>query len=79
MNDMMTKGAIAYIINRLLESGREAVNDKRLNPGSDYYIGKSDAYYEMLDILRNELEARDEDLKYYGIEIDIEKELIDHS
>ena len=72
-NDMMTKGAIAYIINRLLENGREAVEDFRKEK-NDYNSGRMEAYYELLDILQNELSVRDEDLKEYNIDINLDKE-----
>ena len=72
-NDMMTKGAIAYIISRLLENGRDAMKEYREDK-SDYNSGRMEAYYELLDILQNELIAREEDLKEYGIDINLDKE-----
>lgn len=72
-NDLMTKGAIAYIINRVIQNAKEAQKENQEDPQDEFYQGKLMAYYEILDTIKTELQVRDEDLKEYGIDIDIEK------
>ena len=37
--------------------------------------GRKVAYYEMLDILKTELDIRDQDLKEFGLDIDLENKI----
>lgn len=73
---MMTDAAFQYIIERIINNAFDAVQEKRDNPGDEFYQGRSLAHYEILDIIKNELDIRDEDLKEYGLDFDLEKALL---
>lgn len=46
------------------------------NPKDLFYQGKQLAYYEMIDTIKNELEAHNQDLKEYGLDFDLEDKLL---
>lgn len=71
MIDVLTKEGIKYIIARLLENANEAVEESEENRNDPYSAGRRVAYYEMLDILKTELDVRDQDLKEFGLDIDL--------
>lgn len=69
----MNEAAIKFIISRVIENANDALEEKKQNPNDDFYKGHAMAYYEILDTIKNELEAHDQDLKEYGLGIDLEK------
>lgn len=75
MTDALTKDGIKYMIARLLENANEAVEESAQNKKDPYCAGRKVAYYEMLDILRTELDVRDQDLKEFGLDIDLENKI----
>lgn len=75
MTDALTKEGIKFIIARLLENAADAVEESKKNPDDEYCIGRRVAYYEMLDILKSELDARDQDLKEFGLDINLENKI----
>lgn len=76
MTEALTKDGIKYIIARLLERAKESALEIKENPENDFEAGRNMAYYEMLDILKTELEMRDEDLKTFGLNINLEKTIL---
>lgn len=76
MTEALTKDGIKYIIARLLERAKESASEIKENPENDFEAGRNMAYYEMLDILKTELEMRDEDLKTFGLNINLEKTIL---
>lgn len=68
MNDEVIK----YLIERLLLNAKEASDESKANRADAFAQGRNLAYYEMLDILKSELEIRDMSLKTYGIDVDID-------
>jgi len=66
---MMNDDTIKYIISRLVENAKESLEDGN----DDFAKGKRLAYYEMLDVIKNELELKDQDIKEFGLDIDITK------
>lgn len=75
MTDALTKEGIKYMIARLLENANEAAEESKENKDDPYCSGRKVAYYEMLDILRTELDVRDQDLKEFGLDIDLENKI----
>ena len=70
--------AIKYIIARVLDNANDAVQEariKKLDGDSEFYDGKKFAYYEMLDTIKNVLITYGQDLKEFGLDINLEKEL----
>lgn len=68
----MSNDAIKFIISRVLENAKDALEEAKENKEDDFYKGKKLAYYEILDTIKNELDIRDEDLKEFGIDVDLE-------
>lgn len=68
----LTEASLKYIIARLLDNAKDCMIEYKENPKNLFYDGKSLAYYEMLDTVKNELIARDVDLKEYGLDIDLD-------
>lgn len=75
MTDALTKEGIKYMIARLLENANEAAEESKENKGDEFAAGRRLAYYEMLDILKSELDVRDQDLKEFGLDIDLENKI----
>ena len=71
-----TKEGLQYITGRLLKEAVEASEESREDKTDLFKAGRATAYYEMLDILKTELDVRDEDLREYGLDIDLERTLI---
>lgn len=70
---MMNDATIKYLVARIVDSAREAIKEAKENEGDAFYKGHNLAYYEVLSLLKNELSARDENLKEYGLNINLEK------
>ena len=68
----LNQETLQFIIARLLKSAEETVTEQRQDPKDAFQQGKRLAYYEMLDILRSELEAHGQDLKAFGLDRKIE-------
>lgn len=73
--DLLTRDGIAYLVARLLDNAFQAKKDRDNDKDSLFEEGRVEAYYEMLDTLKNELIIRDEDLKKYGLDIALEAAL----
>lgn len=69
----MNESVIKFIISRVIENANDAAEEAKQNKADDFYKGRKLAYYEILDTLKNELEARDADLKEFGLDVDLEK------
>ncbi|MGN9282980.1 hypothetical protein ACTM8V_10960 [Holdemanella porci] len=52
---------------------QEYLNDK----DNDFKNGRSLDYYEMLDILRTELDLSEQDLNEFGLDFDLEENIYD--
>lgn len=70
---MMNDATIKFIISRVIENANDALEELKQNPKDDFYKGRKLAYYEVLDTIKNELEAKDANLKEFGLDIDLEK------
>ena len=71
----MTNETMQYIVARLTERAREAKAEFDRNRDNSFASGRSEAYYEMLDILKSELDAAGQDLSEYGLDFDLVGEL----
>lgn len=74
--DNLNEETLKYIIARLLENAKEAVEESRADRKDEYKAGRNLAYYEMLDILKSELDIADADLKEFGLDTDLEREYL---
>lgn len=69
----LNEDSLKYIIARLVENANDAVEESEKNKSDAFNQGRRLAYYEMLDILKNELDVRDADLKELGLDFDVNK------
>ncbi len=72
----MMNEEMKYIISRVIENAIEALNESRKNPSDKFLDGRTLAYYEVLDIIKNELDAHGYNLEEFGLNIDLEKEFL---
>ena len=76
MADKVSIEGIAYIVGRIVERAREAVEESSDNREDGFRDGRALAYYEVLDILRTELSVREISLEKIGLSFDLERELL---
>ena len=76
MADKVSIEGIAYIVDRIVERAREAVEEFKDDREDGFKDGRALAYYEVLDILRTELSVREISLDKIGLDFDLEKELL---
>lgn len=72
----MSESALQYILSRILDNANDTMKELKNNPKDLFYQGKQLAYYEMIDTIKNELEAHNQDLKEYGLDFDLEDKLL---
>lgn len=75
-NEKLTKEGIEYIIGRLLKNAQETVGEWERDKSNLFYDGKALAYYEMLDIIKAELDIREQDLKEFVLDVNLEEKLL---
>lgn len=76
MADNIGIDGISYIVGRIVERAREAVEESKDDREDGFKDGRAWAYYEVLDILRTELSVREISLDKIGLDFDLEKELL---
>jgi hypothetical protein len=73
---MMSDSEIKYIVARVLDNANDAFEEANENKDDDFYKGKKLAYYEILDTIKNELKARGQELKEFGLDFNLEAKLL---
>ena len=76
MNNGLSVDSLKYIISRVINNANDTIKESRENKDNEFYDGKTLAYYEVLDTIKNELEAHSQDLKEFGLDIDLEKDYL---
>ena len=69
----MNEETIKYIIARVIDNANEALEESKKNKYDDFYKGKRLAYYEILDVIKNDIEIDGQSLKDFGLDINLEK------
>ena len=69
----MTEETIKHIIARVIDNANDALEEERKNKKDAFYKGKKLAYYEILDTIKNDLDIDDQDLKAFGLDVNLEK------
>ncbi|MCD8231793.1 MAG: transposase [Clostridiales bacterium] len=69
----LNEESLKYIITRLVDNANDAVEESEKDKKDAFNQGRRLAYFEMLDILKSELDARDADLKSLGLNFDVNK------
>lgn len=72
----MGESEIKYIVARVLDNANDAFEEANENKDDDFYKGKKLAYYEILDTIKNELKARGQELKEFGLDFNLETKLL---
>lgn len=72
----MNEEFIKFIVSRVLDNANDAFKEAKQNTDDDFLEGKKLAYYEILDTIKNELVAREQDLKEYGLDINLEETIL---
>ena len=71
-NNNISIEGLKCIIGRLIVNAKEA-HDESIEDRDDLFKqGRRLAYFEMLDMLKTEMEVRDADLREYGLDIDVD-------
>lgn len=73
---MMNEEEIKYIVSRVIDNANDAFEESKENADDDFYKGKKLAYYEILDTIKNELKARGQDLKEFGLDVNLERKYL---
>lgn len=74
MKETLTEAAVKYIIARLIDKADRAIYDAQKDD-NEFNDGRKLAYYEMLDTVKNELIAHDQNLADFGLDINLEHKL----
>ena len=69
----MTEETIKHIIARVIDNANDALEEERKNKNDAFYKGKKLAYYEILDTIKNDLDIDDQDLKAFGLDVNLKK------
>ena len=72
----MNKEQMQYVISRILGRAFEAKEEYKKEPNDIFQQGRHLAYYEVLDIIKSELYIIGEDLKNYGLDVDLERDFL---
>jgi hypothetical protein len=72
----MDKNTLQCIVSRILERAFEARNEYKETPNDIFQQGRHLAYYEVLDIIKSELDIANENLKVYGLDINFERDFL---
>lgn len=73
MYDLMSRDGVKFIIERVIANANEVMEERRKDPDNEYLAGKAQAFYETLDIIKNELSVRNENLSDYSLSDPLEK------
>lgn len=73
MNDVLTREGLAWIIESILENVKETINDHAGSKNDEFYEGKMQGFYEVLEIIKSRIEIRGGDPDEYGLSINLEK------
>ena len=63
---------VEYIIARIIDNANDCIEEMRTNKGDLFYEGKSLAYYEVLDTVKNTLLIYGQTLSQYGLRDNME-------
>ena len=73
--EKLDEDLMKYIIARIVERAKEAAQDVKEDSQDVLKQGRRLAYYEVLDIIKSELETADINLKDFEIDFDISETL----
>lgn len=68
----LADAALKAAVRCILEQALRAVSEARQNPNDTYKDGRSLAYYEVLDTIKNQLEIYDLDADVFGLGMNLD-------
>lgn len=71
----LSPATVKYIIARVLKNANKAFDESDVNKKDEFYRGRRLAYYEVLDTIKSELIAHDQNLKEFGLDINLEQSI----
>ena len=71
----MTQEQMQFVIERVVKYAVEANGEAKETPNDEFLQGKRQAYYEVLDTIKNQLEIYGANLKDYALNFDIENKM----
>ena len=71
----LSPATVKYIIARVLKNANKAFDESNVNKKDEFYRGRRLAYYEVLDTIKSELIAHDQNLKEFGLDINLEQSI----
>ena len=72
----MNESIIKFIISRVIENANDTIEEAQQNPNDDFNKGRNLAYYEILDTIKSELTAQEQDLKEFGLDVNLEESFL---
>lgn len=75
MTKTLTNNELRYIVERMLDNANSAIDDAKTDD-SDFVRGRKFAYYEMLDTIKNELQAHGQELQDFGLDVNLEQKML---
>ena len=74
-HEPLTPAAIKFIIARVFDNANDAFKEAKINNKDEFYQGRIQAYYEILNTIKNELIGHDQDLKEFGLDENLEQKM----
>lgn len=72
----MNNDIFNHLMERLLSKADDALNTYQKDKSNEFYSGRVEAYYEVLDALKSELTVWDYDLNQCGLDFDLDKKYL---
>lgn len=72
----MNNDIFNHLMERLLSKADDALNTYQKDKSNEFYSGRVEAYYEVLDALKSELTVWDYDLGQCGLDFDLDKKYL---
>ena len=72
----MNNDIFNHLMERLLSKADDALKTYQKDKSNEFYSGRVEAYYEVLDALKSELTVWDYDLDQCGLDFDLDKKYL---
>lgn len=73
---MFSDSEIKFIIARIIDNANYNLEELNKNKEDAFFRGKKLAYYEVLDTIKNQLIINDQNLKEFGLDINLDSKYI---
>lgn len=73
---MLSDSEIKFIIARIIDNANHNLDECNEDKEDSFFWGKKHAYYEVLDTIKNQLIIYEQDLKEFGLDINLDSKYI---